>query len=80
MATSIQPFGAFSGLAPMIQEDLKKLKDAWLWFLILGGALIFFGVDGAGLLHVLHHRQRGGPRNLPDRWGCLVHRRRILYR
>jgi uncharacterized membrane protein HdeD (DUF308 family) len=44
MAPDAPSFGPFSGLAPVIQEDLKKLKGAWLWFLILGGALIFLGV------------------------------------
>ena len=44
MATDIPPSGFFSRLAPMTQEDLKRLKDAWLWFLILGAALIFLGV------------------------------------
>jgi uncharacterized membrane protein HdeD (DUF308 family) len=44
MAAGISPFGPFSGLAPVIQEDPKKLKGAWLWFLILGGALILLGI------------------------------------
>lgn len=48
MATNIAPFGPFSGMAPMIQEDLKKLKDASLWFLILGAALIVLGLAALG--------------------------------
>jgi uncharacterized membrane protein HdeD (DUF308 family) len=38
----------FSRLAPVIHEDLKKLKGAWLWFLILGIALIILGVMAIG--------------------------------
>jgi uncharacterized membrane protein HdeD (DUF308 family) len=48
MATNIASFGPLSGLGPVIQENLKKLKDAWLWFLILGGALIFLGLVALG--------------------------------
>jgi uncharacterized membrane protein HdeD (DUF308 family) len=44
MASETPPIGPFSGLAPVIQEDLKKLKGAWLWFLILGVALILLGM------------------------------------
>jgi uncharacterized membrane protein HdeD (DUF308 family) len=44
MAANTPMFGPLTGLAPVIQEDLKKLKGAWLWFLILGGALIVLGM------------------------------------
>jgi uncharacterized membrane protein HdeD (DUF308 family) len=44
MALDPPAFGPLSGLAPVIQEDLKKLKGAWLWFLMLGGALIVLGM------------------------------------
>jgi len=43
MAVDTPPFDPFSGLAPVVQEDVKKLKNAWLWFLLLGGALIILG-------------------------------------
>src|ERR1700686_3927755 len=43
MAADTPPGPGFS-LAPVIQEDLKKLKGAWLWFLILGAALIVLGM------------------------------------
>ena len=48
MATGISPFGPFASLAPAIQEDRQKLKGAWLWFVILGGALILLGVVALG--------------------------------
>jgi uncharacterized membrane protein HdeD (DUF308 family) len=44
MALNPPAIGPFSSLAPVIQEDLKKLKGAWLWFLMLGGALIVLGM------------------------------------
>jgi uncharacterized membrane protein HdeD (DUF308 family) len=34
----------FSDLAPVLQEDLKRLKGAWVWFAVLGVALIVLGV------------------------------------
>ncbi len=48
MATNSPSFGPFPGLAPMIHEDLKKLKDSWFWFLNLGAALIALGVVALG--------------------------------
>lgn len=48
MASNISSFGRFSGLGPIIQEDLKKLKDAWLYFFVLGAALIVLGVFALG--------------------------------
>ncbi len=35
----------FSRLSPNIQEDLKKLQGAWIWFVALGVALIALGVS-----------------------------------
>lgn len=35
-------------LSPVIQEDLKTLKGAWLWFALLGSALIGLGVLALG--------------------------------
>ena len=48
MATDPTSIDPFSGLTPVIQEDLKKLKAAWLWFLILGVCLIFLGLLALG--------------------------------
>jgi uncharacterized membrane protein HdeD (DUF308 family) len=44
MSAASSPFSPFSSLAPVIQEDLKKLKGAWLWFLILGACLVALGL------------------------------------
>ena len=44
MTTDNPPMGPLGRLAPLVQENLKKLKDAWLWFVILGGSLMFLGV------------------------------------
>ena len=35
----------FSGMSPVIQEDLKKLRGAWIWFVAFGVALIALGVS-----------------------------------
>lgn len=48
MATDLPPYSPFPGLAPVIQEDLRKLKGAWLWFVILGAALILLGLTALG--------------------------------
>jgi uncharacterized membrane protein HdeD (DUF308 family) len=48
MSTITRPVGPLSRLAPIIQEDLKTLKDAWIWFLILGVALIALGCCALG--------------------------------
>ena len=48
MTSTILPSGPLSRVAPMIQEDLKRLKDAWFWFLILGVALIVLGCFALG--------------------------------
>jgi len=34
----------FLDLAPVLQENLKQLKGAWVWFAVLGVALIVLGV------------------------------------
>jgi uncharacterized membrane protein HdeD (DUF308 family) len=44
MAANNSMFGPFSRLAPLIQEDLKRLKDSSIYFLILGAALAALGV------------------------------------
>jgi uncharacterized membrane protein HdeD (DUF308 family) len=48
MAGNNQSFGLFSGLAPLIQEDLKRLKDSAIWFLCLGAALVVLGICAIG--------------------------------
>ena len=35
-------------LSPIIQEDLKHLKSAWIWFVALGAALIGLGLLALG--------------------------------
>lgn len=44
MSTNTPTSGPVSGLGLVIQEDPKKLKKAWLWFMMLGVALIFLGL------------------------------------
>jgi uncharacterized membrane protein HdeD (DUF308 family) len=44
MVTQFPPSRPTSPVARMIQEDLKDLRDNWLWFLILGIALIVLGI------------------------------------
>lgn len=34
----------FSELAPVLQENLKRLKRVWVWFAVLGVALIVLGI------------------------------------
>ena len=34
----------FSDLAPALQENLKRLKGVWIWFAVLGIALIVLGI------------------------------------
>ncbi|MFN5328856.1 MAG: HdeD family acid-resistance protein [Planctomycetota bacterium] len=48
MAANNSMFGPFSRLAPLIQEDLKRLKDSSIYFLILGAALAALGVCSIG--------------------------------
>lgn len=48
MAGNNQSFSLFSGLAPLIQEDLKRLKDSSIWFLCLGAALVALGIFAIG--------------------------------
>lgn len=48
MTTHIAPPSPLARLAPIIQENLKQLKDAWIWFVILGGALMVLGVLALG--------------------------------
>ncbi len=48
MASESSGLNPLSVLAPFIQEDLKKLKAAWIWFSILGAALMILGVVALG--------------------------------
>ena len=48
MASESSRLSPMSVLAPFIQEDLKQLKAAWIWFSILGAALIVLGVLALG--------------------------------
>jgi uncharacterized membrane protein HdeD (DUF308 family) len=48
MSSESSGVGPLSVLAPFIQEDLKKLKSAWIWFSILGAALIVLGLLALG--------------------------------
>lgn len=41
-------FGPFSGMAPIIQEDLKRLKDSTPSFFLLGLALVALGILALG--------------------------------
>ena len=45
MSTETPSTSPFSRLSPIIQEDLKKLQGAWIWFVLLGVALIALGVS-----------------------------------
>ncbi len=45
MSTDTPSTSPFSRLAPVIQEDLKKLQGAWIWVVALGAALIALGVS-----------------------------------
>src|SRR4051794_13516960 len=46
---SNSPFPSpFSSLVAPSQEDLKKLKGAWLWLVILGACLILLGMAAIG--------------------------------
>jgi uncharacterized membrane protein HdeD (DUF308 family) len=44
MVTPVPSSRPLSPVARMIQEDLQGLRDSWLWFLILGIALIVLGM------------------------------------
>ena len=48
MSTVPSLFGPFPGMSPMIKEDIQKLKNASLWFILLGAALIILGMLAIG--------------------------------
>jgi uncharacterized membrane protein HdeD (DUF308 family) len=48
MASDSSGLSPLSGLAPFIQEDIRKLKDAWLWFTLLGASLMLLGALALG--------------------------------
>jgi uncharacterized membrane protein HdeD (DUF308 family) len=48
MTADVVPTGFLRRLAPRVQEDLKRLKDAWYWFVLLGISLMILGVLALG--------------------------------